>query len=189
MSLASHRVLLVALAASSFLAAAASHAQVTVPPGQEPGHRYRLAFVTSETRDATSADFRDYDAFVTNAAQVHLSLSRLRTTWSAIVSTPASNAFDTTNTNPGVAEPLTVYNLAGERVSGSTLGGPFWGALRLANQIDHVESGGPVPPPLSDVWTGTTTAGTGIAGGTLGEACPRVGSTRLDGNGSWVDYT
>ena len=47
-------------------------AQVTtVPTGLNGGDQYRLVFVTSTTRDATSSDIADYNAFVNYAASLN----------------------------------------------------------------------------------------------------------------------
>ena len=49
-------------------ASAAQAALVVVPADLAPGAQYRLVFVTSGTRDATSADINDYNTFVTSQA-------------------------------------------------------------------------------------------------------------------------
>ena len=41
---------------------------IIVPPGLNPGDKYRLVFVTSTTTDATSPDISYYNSFVTNVA-------------------------------------------------------------------------------------------------------------------------
>lgn len=46
-------------------ASTSSATPVTIPAGLDPGDKYRLAFVTSTARDATSANSADYDAPVT----------------------------------------------------------------------------------------------------------------------------
>ena len=48
-------------------ASAVQAAIVTVPTGLNPGDQYRLVFVTSGTRDATSTNIADYNTFVANA--------------------------------------------------------------------------------------------------------------------------
>jgi hypothetical protein len=85
----------------------------TVPSGLSPGDKYRLAFVTSTTRDATSSDIADYNAFVTAVANTVPALTELGTTWTAIGSTAAVDARDNTNTNPGNAEGVPIYLLDG----------------------------------------------------------------------------
>ena len=73
---------------------------ITVPTGLNPGDQYRLAFVTSTTRDATSTVIADYNAFVTGVANAVTDLAALGTTWTAIASTQTVNARDNTSTDP-----------------------------------------------------------------------------------------
>jgi hypothetical protein len=75
---------------------------VLVLPPPPPGP-YRLAFVTSTTRDATSSNIADYNAFVTAAASTEPALVALGTTWSAIASTGAVSAISNTMTDPSPA--------------------------------------------------------------------------------------
>jgi len=81
---------------------AASAVPVTLPTGLNPGDQYRLAFVTSTSRNAMSSDIADYNAFVTGVANTVPELLALGTTWTAIASTAAIAARDNTSTNPGV---------------------------------------------------------------------------------------
>lgn len=53
---------------------------IPVPTGLAPGDNYRLAFVTSTTRDATSSAIADYNDFVTAAALAVPELAALGTT-------------------------------------------------------------------------------------------------------------
>ena len=99
----------------------ASAAPITVPTGLNPGDQYRLAFVTSTTRDATSSNIADYNAFVTAAANSVPQFVALGTTWHAIGSTAAVAARDNTNTNFTVnpsGQPI--YNLKGTLLSPPT---------------------------------------------------------------------
>jgi hypothetical protein len=60
---------LIAIAAASALVGSSGEslaAPITVPTGLNPGDRYRLAFVTSTTRDARSSNIADYNLFVTD---------------------------------------------------------------------------------------------------------------------------
>ena len=43
-------------------------APITLPTGLNPGDQYRLGFVSSTTRDATSQNIADYNDFVTATA-------------------------------------------------------------------------------------------------------------------------
>jgi hypothetical protein len=89
-----------ALAAMAMTAPSALSAPITLPTGLNPGDQYRLAFVTSTTRDATSTNIADYNSFVTAAANTQAELAALGTTWTAIASTATVDARDNTNTLP-----------------------------------------------------------------------------------------
>ena len=70
-----------AVVAIVLASATTSQAQpITIPSGLNPGDSYRLAFVTSTTRDATSSNSVDYDALVTAAASSVGELASLGTT-------------------------------------------------------------------------------------------------------------
>ena len=71
---------------------------ITVPSDLNPGDPYRLAFVTSTTRDATSTNIADYNNFVSGVANGVTQLAALGTTWKAIGSTSADDARDNTGT-------------------------------------------------------------------------------------------
>lgn len=62
---------------------------VPPPPGAPPSDVYRLAFVTTAVRDATSANIADYNAFVTGVANSVPELAALHTSWYVIGSTAA----------------------------------------------------------------------------------------------------
>jgi hypothetical protein len=79
---------------------AASAAPITVPTGLNPGDTYRLAFLTSKFRDATSTTIADYNAFVTGVANGVPELAALGTTWRVIGSTQLVAATDNTDTSP-----------------------------------------------------------------------------------------
>lgn len=159
----------VALAAclSGLTAAVANAMPITTPAGLSPGDQYRLAFVTSTTRDATSADIADYNAFVQNVADSS-SLASLGATWTAIGSTSAVDARDNTNTNPNVATGIGIYNLAGNLVAANNA--DLWDGS-LSAPISVFENGNTATSTL--VWTGTTQDGTGnplLVLGTLDES-------------------
>ncbi len=89
-----------------------SAALITVPTSLSPGDHYRLAFVTSTTRDAASTVIADYNTFVHTTAMSVPALQALGTTWTAIGSTAAVDARDNTGTNPTVSagEPIFLLN-------------------------------------------------------------------------------
>jgi hypothetical protein len=126
-----------------------------VPPGLALGDPYRLIFVTSTTRDATSTDIADYNAFVTSAANAVTDLAALGTTWTAIASTSSIDARDNTATNPTVSSGVPIFNLAGTLMWFDYVG--LWGNA-LQAPILYDENGTFVQ---RTVWTGTAADGTG----------------------------
>ena len=98
-------------------------------PSLPPGSQYRLVFVTSGTRDATSTNIADYNQFVNNAAQASTNLNTALTTagltpsainWTAIGSTATVNArlnTATRSTDPSVP----IYRVDGAQVATDTL--------------------------------------------------------------------
>ncbi len=67
--------LILGIAAMALTATSALSVPITIPTTHNPGDQYRLAFVTSTTRDATSADIAVYNAFVTGVANSVQTLS------------------------------------------------------------------------------------------------------------------
>ena len=70
-------------------------------PSLNPGDQYRLVFVTSGTRDATSSNIADYNNFVNDAAHASTDLNTALTAagftpsainWTAIASTATTSA-------------------------------------------------------------------------------------------------
>ncbi len=130
---------------------------ITQPTSLSLGDTYRLAFVTSTARDATSTNIADYNTFVTLAANAVPALASLGTTWTAIGSTATVAARDNTDTVPST-------------VPGGSLGVPIF----LLNDTKLVDSNddlwdGSIDVLLNrteldtaivaQVWTGTTSAG------------------------------
>lgn len=107
--------LLAALAVALVLAAPAESLAapipITVPTSLNPGDQYRLVFVTRESRDSTSLNIADYNAFVTTQANAVPELAALGATWTAIASTSTVDARDNTNTNPNTAVGVPIFNL------------------------------------------------------------------------------
>lgn len=142
----------------------------TLPPGLQPGDKYRLAFVTGGKTNATSQTIADYNAFVAAAASAAPALNALGTTWKCLGSTSATSAV--TNTLTGSGNPTAaIYNLAGGLVaSGNTA---LWSGSITA-PISIAETGGTLN---TDVWSGNNAAGWPGGDWFLG-----------DTGGSWVYY-
>ena len=112
---------------------------VTVPTGLNPGDKYRLVFVTSGTRDATSANIADYNTFVTNqvtptsALGLSLTANGLTPTWTAIGSTATVNAKTNTLTDPvaNASTSVPIYLINGNKVA--TGYGDLWDEIGRAH--------------------------------------------------------
>ncbi len=127
---------------------------ITVPSDLSVGDKYRLAFVTSTKRDATSTDIADYNAFVTAVAAGVPELAALGTTWKAIGSTLTVDARDNTATVPNVSPDYPIYRLDNTRIADDNAN--LWGADILA-PIATVETGllNTFDVTIIEVWTGT----------------------------------
>ncbi len=78
----------------------------TVPTSLSPGDTYRLAFLTSDTIDATSADINVYNTLVNNLGD-----QVIESDWRAIASTAAVDARDNTGTNPNDSVGVPIFLL------------------------------------------------------------------------------
>jgi hypothetical protein len=141
-------------------ASAAQAALVVVPPGLNPGDQFRLVFVTSGTRNATSTDINDYNTFVTNQVTGSALATELTNagfnlgtiTWKAIGSTPTVAARDNTGTNPS-STGVPIYLIDGNRVANNN--GDLWDGS-IQTPINRTQS----DTVLNDrVWTGTFNSG------------------------------
>jgi PEP-CTERM motif len=171
--------LLVLLAACASGPLTASAAVITVPTGLNPGDHYRLAFVTSTTRDATSADIADYNAFVADAANAAPELLALGTTWTAIASTATVDARDNTGTNPNISVGVAIYGLDDLRIADDNA--DLWDG-----DIDHPivsNQYGNSSPGLS--YVGTFDDGV-MSANPLGSPTPTAGRSDLT-DSHWVD--
>jgi hypothetical protein len=154
-------------------------APVTLPPDLNPGEPYRLVFVTSTTRDATSSNIGNYNAFVSSVAASVPELAALGTNWRAIASTASVDARDNTNTNPNTSTGVPIYNLAGLRVADNYA--DLWnGTLDAAILYD--ESGIQASQP---VWTGSESDGTAHLGG-LGDGSFAAFGLSFTTNFTWM---
>ena len=77
-----------------------------IPSGLGPGDQFRLLFVTSTTRDASSTDIADYNDFVQDAAAAgHAAIQPYSAGFRAVASTSAEDARDNTSTT-GTGVPI-----------------------------------------------------------------------------------
>jgi MYXO-CTERM domain-containing protein len=139
-----------------FLAAASAQAALVFAPltdlGLSPGDTYRYAFVTSTTRDATSTDIADYNAFVQTVGDATGSLfAGSSIAWSAIFSTDSIAAKD--NIGGVFSEPI--YSVDGQLIASSS--SDLWdGTLQTA--INWTENH--ISLTTADVWTSSNWDGT-----------------------------
>lgn len=152
---------------------------IVVPTALNPGDQYRLAFVSSTTRNATSTDIADYNAHVTSAANAVAELLALGTTWYAIGSTATVDAINNTKTDGSVPD-VPIYLLNDVKLVDGNF--DLWDGL-LDFSLNLVESGA---AQLEDenVWTGTLAVG-GRAQFPLGSTFPTHGETSSRGD-TWV---
>src|SRR5262245_48347019 len=146
------------IAWASILSANSRVYAVLVLPDLPAGTQYRLAFVTSTTRDATSSNIADYNAFVTTAANTQSSLVALGTTWTAIASTATVSARTNTNTDPTPAgdNGVPIYRLDGVKIADHY--DDLWdGDIDATLSVD--EAGSAVG--ISNALTGSNSAGDG----------------------------
>ena len=161
---------------------------VTVPSGLNPGDQYRLAFVTSTTRNATSTNIADYNTFVTTAANSVPALAALGTSWKAIGSTNDVDARDNTSTNPLVnGAGFRIYDLANTLVA--TTNTDLWnGDIQVP--LNHREDG-TVPGAEYFVWTGTDdslgVASNGTAYQAFGEPDGVTFGSTIETSHYWMD--
>ncbi|TWU08112.1 PEP-CTERM sorting domain-containing protein [Stieleria varia] len=140
-------------------ASSASFAEVvTRPTGLNLGDQYRLAFVTSVGRDASSANIADYNTFVSNVANSVPALAALGTSWNTIASTSTVDARDNTGTNPLTSDPSVPIYLLNDTLL-ATGNSDLWDGSIL-NSLSVTET----DTRHSDfVWTGTRFNGIGDA--------------------------
>ena len=146
----------------------ASATVITFPTGLNPGDQYRLAFVTSGTRDATSTNINDYNDFVSAAANAIPELAALGTDWFALASTDAVAARDNTGTLPtfaGGSLGVPIYLLNDVRLfdSNDDLWGPAFISMPFVpfnrTELDTELPPFAFPPSEDFVWTGSTNDG------------------------------
>lgn len=159
---------------------------ILTPTGLNPGDTYHLVFVTSTTRSALKTDITVYDAFVQNAANdanigLGSTLGLGDISWKAIGSTAAVDAIDHIGVSGAVYRLDGVLVATGEAdLFDGTIAAPIVLSETLTSQA------------FSLVFTGSDSAGLGIAGREFGELGggldPNVGAglTQVT-DGRWLD--
>jgi hypothetical protein len=138
----------------------------------EEGDKYRVLFVTSTIRDATSTDINVYNSFVNAAAQNGTVTGVLGLTWAAIASTQAVNAQDNTGIRRSSNSDVSLFNTFGNVVTNS--GAVFWGDWMLPEFIEGDGNGNRANSGYYTA-TGTEYDGSNAVGDTLGESTVLVG--------------
>ena len=146
-----------------------------IPSGLSGGDSFRLLFVSSTKRDASSTDIADYNSFVqARAAAGHAALASHSSAFRAVASTASVDARDNTSTT-GTGVP--VYWVGGQKVADDYA--DFYDAS-WDSCVARDESGGSVALPNTDatlanaIWTGTKHDGTAETAHALGTTMPRV---------------
>lgn len=173
---------LVALTAISLTGAQA--APITIPTGLNPGDTYRLAFVTSTARNATSSNIADYNTFVTGVANTQAALAALATTWTAIASTASVDARDNTNTlqtSAGGSNGSPIFLLNDTQLASGN--DSLWDGT-IDFDFDIRENGFQIG--TINVWTGTDPDGTAVASFLLGAPDVTFGKTYATTD-EWVE--
>jgi hypothetical protein len=117
----------------------------------DEGDKYRVLFVTSTVRDATSTNISDYNIFVSEAANLGSVTGTLGLTWSALASTATVDAIDNIAESGSSSNELVKYfNTFGELVASST--DELFNEILYTNLWNYNENGGILN---TGVWTGT----------------------------------
>ena len=127
-----------------------------IPDGLDAGDRFRLLFVSSATRDATSSSIEDYDTHVQNAAaNGHADIQAYSAQFKALGSTEAVDARDNTGTTYTSSDKgVPIYYLNGAKVADDY--GDFYDGDWDSN-LRRTEAG--LSSTATDVWTGSNENG------------------------------
>lgn len=138
-------------------------APITIPTGLNPGDQYRLVFVTSATRTATSSDINSYNDFVDAIGDTVVASD-----WKAMASTAGVDARDNTGTNPGIDPTgVPIYLLNDTRMANGY--SDLWDGFVLS--APNISETGDILNGF--VWTGSLTHGVGS--NRLGETIATAG--------------
>ena len=148
-----------------------------IPSGVDTGDRFRLLFLTSERRDATSSNIATYNSFVRNAAaNGHDDIQDYSDHFAALGSTRAVDARNNTGTHD---RGVPIYWLNGPNAADHY--GDFYDGSWDHPAPVRYESGEVGEVHSNRVWTGTGSDGRRArdGGNTLGSSQPEYGSPGL----------
>ncbi len=170
---------LLALALS--LSAGQARAGIMTPAGLSPGDQFRVLFVSSATRDATSANIADYDTFITDLANAAgLTYNGAAVTWQALGTTPAVAATSSGRLPASTSSPP-LYRLDGVKVADSTA--DLWdGTIGAPINVNELGTG-----VRGLVWTGSD--GEPLGADSTPLHLTRVGSPSETMFSFWVSIT
>jgi hypothetical protein len=123
-----------------------------VPSSLSPGDWYRLAFLTSDTIDATSADIDVYNTFADGLGDLVI-----KSDWRAIVSTETVDARDNTGTNPNDFTGVPIFLLDDRRLADNNAHLWHLTGINRHQSLAITNTGDTV---IDYVWTGTQSDGT-----------------------------
>jgi len=160
-------------------------------PSLTPGSQYRLVFVTSGTRDATSTNIADYNQFVKSAAQASTNLNTALTTagltpsainWTAIGSTATVNA--RVNTATQTTDPsVPIYRVDGAQFETGNVN--LWDSTKVRlSSLNITELGNSTTNFF--VYTGTNSNGT-TSSNELGDSIRTSFGRSNNSNNKWVN--
>jgi len=152
----------------------------TVPTSLSPGDPYRLAFLTSDTIDSTSADISVYNNFVDGLGDLVIASD-----WRAIASTATVDARDNTGTNPNDFTGVPIFLLNNTLLANNNA--HLWD-LTSTNRYQALAITDTGDLDIDFVWTGTQPDGTAYypLGGILVNNV-RVGRSPQTSS-AWIDY-
>jgi hypothetical protein len=187
------RILAVAVGVAATPASAWATSVFDAPTGLAAGSSYRLMFITADTTDGMSSDIGTYNSFASTEAALNALLPS--TTWSAIVSTPTTNAIDNTDGGSTSSAAYTsdpIFMVDGTEVVAS-LENFFAASDYLTNS--NFENSLMINPLSEDqngsqaqggyIWSGSNQDGSTATGNEMGSADPQT--WRFYGDGSPYD--
>lgn len=152
------------------------------------GDNYRLVFVTSGTRDATSTDIGDYNAFAQSAAD-NSSLGLGGATWNVVASTETVNARVNTSTQGNAGE--AIYLVDGTTKIANNYQ-DFWNGHDVATEQINMDENATLVAG-QQVLTGTQSNGVTVADRWLGTTTisnnqlrVTIGRTDANNSGRWA---
>ena len=149
-----------------------------IPSGVEPGERFRLLFKTSMSRDASSTDIADYNAFVQTAANLprsHAAIKQYSALFKAVGCTSAVSARANTDSESTDAD-AKIFWLNGAKLA-DDYADFYDGTWDNRSDSDQRDESGAAPSGSGGLtWTGCTNAGAS-AQASLGDAIAYAGAS------------